>query len=144
MGTGNAGKVTGSLWRRCSEPHTMKNESDPIRFEREMGTPVYRLKVYLAKSGFTVTSSKLDTYLLYAFYCMWKVFFIKSISSDPFQIITLYVNLQLQVFARMASYDLGCGPGGGRNTQDIFKVSKIILVVSNHVHRKTPIPSVTY
>ena len=49
MGTGNAGKVTGSLWRRCSEPHTTENESGPIRFEREMGTPtcVHRLKVYL-------------------------------------------------------------------------------------------------
>ena len=33
----------------------------------------------------------------------------------------------------MASYDLGCGPGGGSNTQDIFKVSREILVVSNHV-----------
>ena len=49
MGTGNAWKVTGSLWRRCSEPHTTENESGPIRFEREMGTPicVHRLKVYL-------------------------------------------------------------------------------------------------
>ena len=49
MGTGNAGKVTGSLWRRCSEPHTTENESGPIRFEKEMGTPtcVHRLKVYL-------------------------------------------------------------------------------------------------
>ena len=49
MGTGNAGKVTGSLWRRCSEPHTTENESGPIRFEIEMGTPicVRRLKVYL-------------------------------------------------------------------------------------------------
>ena len=48
MGTGNAGKVTGSLWR-CSEPHTTENESGPIRFEREMGTLtcVHRLKVYL-------------------------------------------------------------------------------------------------
>ena len=47
MGTGNAGKVTGSLWRRCSEPHATENESCPIRFEREMGTPtcVHRLKV---------------------------------------------------------------------------------------------------
>ena len=49
MGTGNAGKVTGSLWRKCSEPHTTENESGPIRFEREMGIPicVHRLKVYL-------------------------------------------------------------------------------------------------
>ena len=49
MGTGNAGKVTGLLWRRCSEPHTTENESGPIRFEREMGTLtcVHRLKVYL-------------------------------------------------------------------------------------------------
>ena len=47
MGTGNAGKVTGSLWRRCRKPHTMENESGPIRFEREMGNPTYvhRLKV---------------------------------------------------------------------------------------------------
>ena len=47
--TGNAGKVTGSLWRRCSEPHTTENESaGTIRFEREMGTPtcVHSLKVY--------------------------------------------------------------------------------------------------
>ena len=48
MGTGNAEKVTGSLWRRCSEPHTTENESGPIRFKREMGTPacVHRLKVH--------------------------------------------------------------------------------------------------
>ena len=41
--------VTGSLWRRCSEPHTTENESGPIRFAREMGTPtcVHRLIVYL-------------------------------------------------------------------------------------------------
>ena len=47
MGTGNAGKVTSSLWR-CSEPHTTENESGPIHFKREMGTPtcVLRLKVY--------------------------------------------------------------------------------------------------
>ena len=52
MGTGNAGKVTGSLWRRCSEPHITENESGPIRFEREMGNPtcVHRLKVYLTLS----------------------------------------------------------------------------------------------
>ena len=48
MGTGNAGKVTGLLLR-CSEPHTTENESGPIFFEREMGTPtcVHSLKVYL-------------------------------------------------------------------------------------------------
>ena len=49
MGNGNVGKVTGSLWRRCSEPQTTENESGPIRFEREMDTLtcVHRLKVYL-------------------------------------------------------------------------------------------------
>ena len=42
-------RVTGSLWRRCSKSHTTENESGPIRFEREMGTPtcVHRFKVYL-------------------------------------------------------------------------------------------------
>ena len=39
MGTGNAGKVIGSLWRKCSEPHTTENESGPIRFEKEDGHP---------------------------------------------------------------------------------------------------------
>ena len=58
MGTGNAGKVTGSLWRKCSEPHTTENESGPIRFEREMGIPicVHKLKVYL----FTFTPNFLN------------------------------------------------------------------------------------
>ena len=30
--------------------------------------------------------------------------------------------LFMQVLARMSSYDLGCGPGGGRDTRDTFKV----------------------
>ena len=48
IGTKNAGKVTGSLWKRCSKPHTTQNDSGPIRVEREMGTLtcVHRLKVY--------------------------------------------------------------------------------------------------
>ena len=49
MGTGNAEKVTGLLWSRCSEPHTTENWVWLIHFEREMGAPtcIHRLKAYL-------------------------------------------------------------------------------------------------
>ena len=48
MGTGNAEKVTDSLWRRCIEPAQQKAEW-PIRVERKMGarTCIHRLKAYL-------------------------------------------------------------------------------------------------
>ena len=39
MGTGNAEKVTGSLWRRCSEPHTTENESGPKLLREGDGHP---------------------------------------------------------------------------------------------------------
>ena len=57
MSTGNAGKVTGSLWRRCSEPHTMENESGPIRFERERGRWAPRLVFTGWKFTFTQRKS---------------------------------------------------------------------------------------
>ncbi|XP_072051761.1 complement C3-like [Amphiura filiformis] len=37
---------------------------------------------------------------------------------------------QKKVFARMASYDLGCGPGGGRDIQDIFKNAGITILTN--------------
>ena len=49
MSTGNAVKVTSSLWRRCSKPHTAEKWIWLIRFETEMGasTCVHRPKAYL-------------------------------------------------------------------------------------------------
>ena len=55
MGTANAGKVTGSLWRMYSEPDTTEKWVWPILLEREMGAPtcVHRLKAYLTYLQYT-------------------------------------------------------------------------------------------
>ena len=50
LGTGNGGKVTGSLWpEEVSRTPQKKNWVWPIRVKREMGTPncIHRLKAYL-------------------------------------------------------------------------------------------------
>ena len=59
-----------------SEPHTTQNESGPIRFEREMGTPtwVHRLKVYLFTMPlvkFVKNKKRHTNFYLYK-YSAWK------------------------------------------------------------------------
>ena len=45
MGTGNAGKVTSLLWRRCSEPNTMGESGQFVLIGRWAPPPVLRVEI---------------------------------------------------------------------------------------------------
>ena len=95
MGTSNAGKVTGSLWRRCSEPQTTENESGPIRFEREMCTPtcINKSKVYLYLFLTHVcqpTYHFLFCFALFFLFLFFVLFFV-FLKKKSFEDITLFV-----------------------------------------------------
>ena len=118
-GTSNAGKVTGSLWRRCSEPHATENVSGPF-VSRGRWTP---RQVYLLTSGFVDLQSSMEVFLSLHTYDVIKMLF-----SDLMRQIFIVITRQIHIVGLLV-FDTSKGFLDPRNLSGTF--SKLYDII-NH------------